>query len=177
MPPEGYTLNHGQVTNFHIPVGDGLYQEAKWICLNDDGTIFGYSSTQGPNEQLYIINLYAEADTSTNSFRPWWPRPTTGGWPAKSHNIGRLTMTSLPWWSSSRGTNVASMQHEPASCLVSPTLCLPVPLNASSHSIMWPGSPALYAQVGRGLAMEYGAPMYEGIHCGGGVMTLALGQH
>jgi hypothetical protein len=28
-PPEGFTLNHEQVTNFHIPVSDGLYQEAK----------------------------------------------------------------------------------------------------------------------------------------------------
>jgi hypothetical protein len=67
VPPEGYTLNHGQVTNFHIPVGDGLYQEAKWVCLNDDGTVSGYSSTQGPNKQPYIINLYAEANFSTNS--------------------------------------------------------------------------------------------------------------
>jgi hypothetical protein len=29
--PEGFVLNNGQVSNFHIPVGDGLYQEAKWI--------------------------------------------------------------------------------------------------------------------------------------------------
>jgi hypothetical protein len=24
-PPTGYTLNDGQVSNFHIPVGSGLY--------------------------------------------------------------------------------------------------------------------------------------------------------
>jgi len=30
-PPEGYELNARKVTNFQIPVGDGLYQEAKWI--------------------------------------------------------------------------------------------------------------------------------------------------
>jgi hypothetical protein len=30
-PPEGYKVNNGKVANFQIPVGDGLYQEAKWI--------------------------------------------------------------------------------------------------------------------------------------------------
>jgi hypothetical protein len=29
--------------------------------------VSGYSSTQGPNEQPYIIDLYAEANTSTDS--------------------------------------------------------------------------------------------------------------
>jgi hypothetical protein len=46
-PPEGYTLNAGKVTNFQIPVGEGLYQEAKWICLNDDSTVSGYHGSQG----------------------------------------------------------------------------------------------------------------------------------
>jgi hypothetical protein len=41
----GYILNNGKISNFHIPVGDGLYQEAKWIHLNDDGTVLGYHST------------------------------------------------------------------------------------------------------------------------------------
>ena len=26
--PDGYELNNGKISNFHIPVGDGLYQEA-----------------------------------------------------------------------------------------------------------------------------------------------------
>jgi hypothetical protein len=29
--PNGFVLNNGQVTNSHIPVGNGLYQEVKWI--------------------------------------------------------------------------------------------------------------------------------------------------
>jgi hypothetical protein len=44
-PPIGYILNNGKVSNFHILVGDGLYQEAKWIHLNDNGTVSGYHST------------------------------------------------------------------------------------------------------------------------------------
>jgi hypothetical protein len=72
-PPQGYTLNAGKVANFHIPVGDGLYQEAKWICLNDDSTVSGYHGAQGPNEQPYIINLYVAPDYSIDS--PLEPLP------------------------------------------------------------------------------------------------------
>jgi hypothetical protein len=66
-PPAMYELNNGKVSNFHIPVGDRLYQEAKWIRLNDDGTVSRYHSTQGPNEQPHIIDLYATLDYSIDS--------------------------------------------------------------------------------------------------------------
>jgi hypothetical protein len=72
-PPEGYELNAGKVTNFQIPVGDGLYQEAKWIRLNDNGTVSGYHSAQGPNQQPYTIDLYAAPDYSIDS--PLEPLP------------------------------------------------------------------------------------------------------
>jgi hypothetical protein len=66
-PPEGYELNDKKVTKFHIPVGGGLYQEAKWVQLNDDGTVSGYHSSQGPNERPYVIDLYAAPDYSVDS--------------------------------------------------------------------------------------------------------------
>src|SRR5580693_4474870 len=66
-PPEGYEVNDGKVTNFQIPVGDGLYQEAKWIRLNDDGTVSGYLTTHGPNQQPFTIDLYAAPDHSVDS--------------------------------------------------------------------------------------------------------------
>jgi hypothetical protein len=72
-PPPGYELNTGKIANFQIPVGDGLYQEAKWIRLNDDGTVSGYHSTQGPNQQPYTIDLYASPDYSVDS--PLEPLP------------------------------------------------------------------------------------------------------
>jgi hypothetical protein len=72
-PPEGYELNAGKVTNFQIPVGDGLYQEAKWIRLNDNGTVSGYHSAQGPNQQPYTIDLYTTPDYSVDS--PLEPLP------------------------------------------------------------------------------------------------------
>jgi hypothetical protein len=71
--PDGYELNDGKVSNFHIPVGDGLYQEAKWIRLNDDGTVSGYHAGQGPNQRPYIIDLYAAPNYSTDS--PLEPLP------------------------------------------------------------------------------------------------------
>jgi hypothetical protein len=66
-PPIGYELNNRKVSNFHIPVGDRLYQEVKWIKLNDDGMVSGYHSAQGPNKQPHIINLYAAPDHSVDS--------------------------------------------------------------------------------------------------------------
>jgi hypothetical protein len=63
----GYIANDGKVSDFHIPVSRGLYQEAKWIRLNDDGTVLGYLSTQGPNEQLHIIDLYVTPNYSIDS--------------------------------------------------------------------------------------------------------------
>jgi hypothetical protein len=72
-PPTGYELNNGKVSNFQIPVSDGLYQEAKWICLNDDGTVSSYHSGQGPNDQPYIIDLYTAPNYSVDS--PLEPLP------------------------------------------------------------------------------------------------------
>jgi hypothetical protein len=81
-PPQDFILNNGQVSDFHIPIGDGLYQEAKWICLNDDGTVLGYTATQGPNEQPYIIDLYAAPNNSVNlpidTLPPWFHHMLTG---------------------------------------------------------------------------------------------------
>jgi hypothetical protein len=75
-PPEGYEVNDGKVANFQIPVGDGLYQEAKWIRLNDNGTVSGYLTTHSPNQQPFTIDLYATPDHSVDSpldpLPPWF---------------------------------------------------------------------------------------------------------
>jgi hypothetical protein len=72
-PPEGFETNNGKIANFQIPVDDGLYQEAKWIRLNDNGTVSGYLSTHGPNQQPFTIDLYATLDYSVDS--PLEPLP------------------------------------------------------------------------------------------------------
>jgi hypothetical protein len=81
-PPTGFIINNGKVSNFHIPISDGLYQEAKWIHLNNNGTVSGYHSTQGPNEQPYIIDLYMAPDLSVdlpiNTLPLWFCHMLTG---------------------------------------------------------------------------------------------------
>jgi hypothetical protein len=72
-PPEGYELNDGKVSNFHILVGGGLYQKAKWVWLNNDGTMSSYHGTQGSNKRPYIIDLYTTPDYSADS--PLEPLP------------------------------------------------------------------------------------------------------
>ena len=60
--PEGYTLNNRRIPHFRIPCGNGLSHLAKWIKLNDDSTVSGYTDTNGPNSSPHIIDLYATPD-------------------------------------------------------------------------------------------------------------------
>jgi hypothetical protein len=96
----GYILNNGKISNFHIPVSGGLYQEAKWICLNDDGTVSGYHLTQGPNKQPYIIDLYAAPDYSVDSpvepLPPWFCHMLTG--PGGDFQVLQQTIINTDDW-------------------------------------------------------------------------------
>ena len=60
--PEGYILNNGRVPHFHIPCGHGLSHPAKWIKLNDDGTVLGFADMDGPKSNPHIADLYAQPD-------------------------------------------------------------------------------------------------------------------
>jgi len=58
--PEGYTLNDNRIPHFHIPCSHRLSRPAKWIKLNDDGTVSGFVDTDGPKSDLHVIDLYAK---------------------------------------------------------------------------------------------------------------------
>src|SRR6267142_1812088 len=76
--PDGYILNDGRVPHFHIPCGKGLSRPAKWIKLNDDGTVSGFADTNSPKSNPYIADLYAQADdqyTEEGDARPALPLP------------------------------------------------------------------------------------------------------
>src|SRR6267142_2606477 len=76
--PEGYILNDGRVPHFHIPCGHGLSRPAKWIKLNDDGTVSGFTDTDRPKSNPHIAGLYAQADdqyTEEGDARPALPLP------------------------------------------------------------------------------------------------------
>jgi len=76
--PEGYMLNDGHVPHFRIPCGQGLSRPAKWIKLNDDGTVSGFADTDGPKSTPHVADLYAQADdqyTEEGDARPTLPLP------------------------------------------------------------------------------------------------------
>src|SRR6267142_1324393 len=76
--PEGYVLNNGRVPHFRIPCGHGLFRPAKWIKLNDNGTVSGFADTDGPKSTPHIINLYAQQDdqyTEEGDVKPALPLP------------------------------------------------------------------------------------------------------
>jgi len=76
--PEGYILNDGRVPHFRIPCGHGLSRPAKWIKLNDDGTVSGFADTNGPKSNPHIADLYAQPDdqyTEEGDVRPALPLP------------------------------------------------------------------------------------------------------
>src|SRR6266850_5158837 len=60
--PEGYILNDGCIPHFRIPCGHGLSRPAKWIKLNNDGTVSGFADTDGPKSDPHIADLYAQPD-------------------------------------------------------------------------------------------------------------------
>jgi hypothetical protein len=199
QPLEGFVLNNGQVSNFHIPIGNRLYQEAKWIHLNENGTISRYTSTRAPTSSatLLIFMLpptialtcpstpYSHGSVTCSpvqgatftSSRPQWPTLMIGAWREKSCATRRLTTTLPHWQLSSRSTSMTLTLRRPALCHVSPISCSPTPQNMSSHSAMWLGRQVQYVQGGKELIAGYRAPMSTDVHCREGVMTLALGQH
>ena len=61
--PNGYIVNDEQVPQFYIPLGDRVHCPTKWIKRLDNGRVAGFHEGQGPNESLYIIDLYTQADT------------------------------------------------------------------------------------------------------------------
>jgi len=76
--PEGYILNNGRVPHFRISCGHGLSRPAKWIKLNDDGTVSGFADTDGPKSTLHITDLYAQPDDQYNEegkVKPTLPLP------------------------------------------------------------------------------------------------------
>jgi hypothetical protein len=79
--PEGFDLNdQHKAPGFHIPVGPGIYQEAKWVKRNLDGTVLGYSAEMGPSDAPFIIDLYAKPDYKYDEEAEPIPTPPMPAW-------------------------------------------------------------------------------------------------
>jgi hypothetical protein len=79
--PEGFDLNdQNKAPGFCIPVGPGLYQEAKWVKRNLDGTVSGYSTEMGPSDTPFTIDLYAKPDYKFDEEAEPIPAPPMPAW-------------------------------------------------------------------------------------------------
>jgi hypothetical protein len=56
---DGYEENNGQLPNFSIPVGKGMYHVAKYIKQLDRGWVAGFTEEDRPHSTPHIIELYA----------------------------------------------------------------------------------------------------------------------
>ena len=79
--PEGFDENdQHKAPGFRIPVGPGIYQEAKWVKRNLDGTVSGYSVEMGPSDAPFIIDLYAKPDYKFDEEAEPIPAPPMPAW-------------------------------------------------------------------------------------------------
>ena len=79
--PNGYDLNdQSKAPGFRIPVGPGLYQEAKWVKRNTDGMVSGYSTEMGPSDAPFIVDLYAKPDYKYDEEAEPIPAPPMPAW-------------------------------------------------------------------------------------------------
>ena len=79
--PEGFDENNqNKAPGFRIPVGPGIYQEAKWVKRNMDGTVSGYSAEMGPSDAPFIIDLYAKPDYKFDEEAEPIPAPPMPAW-------------------------------------------------------------------------------------------------
>ena len=79
--PEGFDLNdQHKAPGFRIPVGPGIYQEAKWVKRNLDRTVSGYSMEMGPSDAPFTIDLYAKPDYKYDEEAEPIPAPPMPAW-------------------------------------------------------------------------------------------------
>ena len=79
--PEGFDENdQHKAPGFRIPVGPGIYQEAKWVKRNLDGTVSGYSAEMGPSDAPFIVDLYAQPDYKYDEEAEPVPAPPMPAW-------------------------------------------------------------------------------------------------
>src|SRR5260370_27157215 len=62
--PIGFSLNAGHLPNITLPCGRNAGQLAKWVRRLPDGRALLYAEDDGPGDQPYAIELFAELDIS-----------------------------------------------------------------------------------------------------------------
>jgi len=65
--PVGFSLNAGQLPDTTLPCGRNAGQLAKWVRHLPDGRALLYAKDDGPGDQPYAVELFAELDISDDT--------------------------------------------------------------------------------------------------------------
>jgi hypothetical protein len=153
------------------------------IRLNNNGTISGYHSTQGPNQQPHIIDLYAAPDLSVDSplkALPNWFRYILTG-PGGDFQILQQAVADMDDWglareitssttilrqSPSKSSSISTTSTPPkrVSHPVSPASCSPAPPSRLPRYRTYLGRLERYVQDGRGVVACHVASMFAPHH-------------
>src|SRR5258707_13613025 len=98
--PVGFSLNAGHLLNVTLPCGRNAGQLAKWVRRLPDGRALLYAEDDGPGDQPYAIELFAELDisdeTPAQSLPRWLLDALTGPSPA-FQTVRSTAEATLDW--------------------------------------------------------------------------------
>src|SRR5258708_7700421 len=97
--PVGFSLNTGHLPNITLPCGRNAGQLAKWVRRLPDGWALLYAEDDGPGDQPYAVELFAELDISDETppqSLPRWLLDALVGPSAPFHTV-RAAEATLDW--------------------------------------------------------------------------------
>src|SRR5258708_26941211 len=98
--PVGFSINAGHLPNVTIPCGRNAGQLAKWVQRLPDGRALLSAQDDGPGDQPYAIELFAELDISDETpaqSLPRWLLDALTGPSAAFHTIRPAAEATLDW--------------------------------------------------------------------------------
>src|SRR5258708_3053025 len=96
----GFALNAGRLPETTIPCGRNAGQLAKWVRRPPDGRPLLYAEDDGPGDQPYAIELFAELDISDETpaqSLPRWLLDALTGPSAAFHTVHSAAEATLDW--------------------------------------------------------------------------------
>src|SRR5258708_21202777 len=99
-PPVGFSINAGHLPNTTIPCGRNAGQLAKWVRRLPDRRALLYAEDDGPRDQPYAVELFADLDISDDTPPQSLPRRLLDalvGPSAPFHTVHAATEATLDW--------------------------------------------------------------------------------
>src|SRR5258708_1150446 len=98
--PVGFSLNTGHLPNVTLPSGRNGGQLAKWVRRLPDGRALLYAEDDGPGDQPYAVELFAELDISDETpaqSLPRWLLDALTNPSAAFHTVRSAAEATLDW--------------------------------------------------------------------------------